>query len=628
MGCTASRPGAIARVEDEKRALLDDYARMRKVQATDTSEQLVALRARMDAELLDAVLVPTEDAHASEYTAPCDRRRAYLTGFTGSAGTAIVLRDSAHLFTDGRYHIQAAQQLDGHWTLHKVGAPGVEDWPAWLVQVMPKHTRVGVDPALLSFVAARSLSSALAKAYVRLHYTKENLVDAIWTSRPAPVLAPVYEHPLVYAGVAAHDKIALVRNWLAPKRGYVLSALDEIAWLLNLRGASVPCNPVFPAYVVVTHHETALFVDERLVRDVAPYLAAIPVQVYPYEGVWTKLAALSAEGVHLHFHEKASAALVDAAGPAHAELLPAANVVALAKARKNSTEQDGLRNAYMRDGAAWVRWAAWLEEAMARNARIDERAAAERFAAIRAEDPLYAMDAYNAISASGPNAALPHYETPLCDARVIDKETPYLNDSGPQYHDGTIDTTRTMHFGTPTFEQKRAYTRVLQGHLALASARFPAGTTGAQLDMLARQPLYQDGYNYLHGTGHGIGAFLNVHEGPYGFSASSGGSATPVPLEAGMAVSDEPGFYEEGAFGIRIESVLLVRPLGTHRDFGGAWLGFELLTRVPISTKLVVWNMLSPTEKAWLTTHNELVKRDILPLIQHDPRAVRWLQRQ
>lgn len=632
MGCIASRPSATARELDEKRALLGAWASASARAVTDTSERLAALRKLMKEEDLDAYIVPTEDAHGSEYTAACDRRREYITGFTGSAGTAVVLHGSAHLFTDGRYHIQAGQQLDTNWTLHKVGQAHVADWPEWLTDALGDRTRVGIDATLLAYSAAQPLAASLAKRGIQLRYPKANLVDAVWTDRPAPLLTQVYEHKLEYAGVPAAEKIQQLREWLAAQgknRAYVLSSLDEIAWLLNVRGASIPCNPVFPAYVIVTEKHTTLYADPRLLHKAKAYLEAIPVALAPYDGVWDALAALRAHDMDLYFHERASAALIDAVGPAHATILPPDSVVAMAKACKNETEQQGLRDAYMRDGAAWVRWAAWLDEKMRRNEPVDERQAADAFTAIRAEDPLYAgMQAYDPISAAGPNAALPHYETPEENAPMLDKDAPYLNDSGAQYHDGTIDTTRTVHFGTPTAEQRRAYTRVLQGHLALASARFPAGTTGAQLDILARQPLFQDGYNFLHGTGHGIGSFLNVHEGPYGFSSSSGGSKTPVALAEGMAISDEPGYYEEGSFGIRIESILLVRQMGTHRGFGGEWLGFELITRVPISTKLVDFAMLSPYEKRWLQTHNDLVKRDLFPLVQDDKRAVRWLKAQ
>lgn len=379
---------------------------------------------------------------------------------------------------------------------------------------------------------------------------------------------------------------------------------------------------------------TVLFVDDRLApKDNAGrrHLERTGVSLRPYEDVFGWLSQLSLqEGARIYTPENASFALVNAAGADRTTILGPNNPVALAKARKNATELEGLRHAYLRDGAAWARWAAWLEERMLKGDKISERAAAAELERIRAQDPLYAgMQAYDAISATGPNAALPHYETPEKHAPLIDRATPYLNDSGPQYHDGTIDTTRTVHFGRPTHEQMRAYTRVLQGHIALATARFPSGTTGAQLDMLARQPLFQDGYNYLHGTGHGIGAFLNVHEGPHGLSSSSGGARVPVALEENMVLSDEPGFYEEGQFGIRIESIVAVTRVETHRGFGGGtWLGFEYLTRVPIDRRMVDEPLLSPAERRWLQEHNDMVCRDVLPLVRDDRRAVRWLRRQ
>jgi len=383
---------------------------------------------------------------------------------------------------------------------------------------------------------------------------------------------------------------------------------------------------VFPAYVIVTADDVAMFVDERLLtHSVRLYLAAMGVSLHAYEHIMTWLRDTPLSKILVD--ERASHALVHAAGENRVVVQPAASPVALAKACKNEVEQAGLRHAYLRDGAAWVKWAAWLEEAMRRGATITERQAADELARLRAADPLFAgMQAYDAISAAGPNAALPHYETPTTHSRVLDRETPYLNDSGPQYHDGTIDTTRTMHFGRPSAEQKRAYTRVLQGHIALACARFPAGTTGAQLDMLARQPLYQDGYNYMHGTGHGVGSFLAVHEGPHGLSSSSGGATVPVPLQEGMALSNEPGFYEVGHFGIRIESVVLVRRATTHRDFQGPWLELETLTRVPISTRLVDQRLLSPMEAQWLRAYNRQCRDELLPLVRGDRRAEKWLR--
>lgn len=539
MGCVASRPKVTI---DEKRALLAEYAsNVVHFECVDTTERLNSLREAMKACCLDAYIVGTEDAHASEYTANCDRRLAYISGFTGSTATVVVLMDSAHFFTDGRYHVQAAHQLGDAWTLHKVGERDVPNWREWL-HTLREGSYVGLDARLISYKDAVEIKKSLAAHSITLTFPEINLIDDIWGSeRPLQVLYPVQEYKLQFAGVHASDKIARLRTWLLEKgdAAYVISALDEVAWFLNLRGASIPCNPVFPAYVIVSAQEVALFVNPRLImQHIRTYLAKLGVTVYDYEAVWKWLRDTSVG--HVFVDSKASYALVTAAGERNTTVQSPASPVAMAKARKNVVEILCMTRAYKRDGAAWVKWAAWLESEMNNGAEVSEWDAAQAFERIRAKDPFFAgMQAYDAISASGPNAALPHYETPTENSRIIDRMTPYLNDSGPQYYDGTIDTTRTVHFGTPTDEQKRAYTRVLQGHIALAMAKFPLGTTGAQLDMLARQPLYQDGYNYLHGTGHGIGAFLNVHEGPHGFSSLSGGASEPVALQPGMILSNE-----------------------------------------------------------------------------------------
>lgn len=618
---------------DEKRALLIEYAsKVVHFECVDTSERLVALRAAMRECGVDAYVIGTEDAHASEYTAACDRRLTYVSGFTGSTATVVVLADSAHFFTDGRYHVQASKQLGDAWTLHKVGTANVANWPEWLT-TLPHGTQVGMDAKLVSYTDAKGLKAALAEHNIDLVFPPNNLVDDVWgCERPPPMLEPVYEHKLQFAGTHASDKLARLRKWLAEhsmSSAYVLSFLDEVAWLLNLRGASIPCNPVFPAYAVITQREAALFVDARLIQQrVQTYLAKLGVTVHEYDSIWSWMRGMECDRVYVD--HKASLALVTAAGEHRTTVQSAASPVAIAKARKNMVEILCMSRAYKRDGAAWAKWAAWLEGEMERGAHITERDAADVLEKIRAKDALYAgMQAYDAISATGANAALPHYETPRENAPLLDRNTPYLNDSGPQYFDGTIDTTRTMHFGTPSAEQKRAYTRVLQGHIALATAKFPLGTTGAQLDILAREPLFKDGYNFMHGTGHGIGAFLNVHEGPHGFSSSSGGASQPVALQPGMILSNEPGYYEEGQFGMRIESAMLVRQVQTHRDFGGVpWLEFATLTRVPISAKLVDFDLLRADERAWLQEYNATCYRDLLPLVRGDYRAEKWLRQQ
>ncbi|PWZ03272.1 Creatinase/aminopeptidase [Testicularia cyperi] len=606
-----------------------------------TGPRLEALRRLMDEESVDFYLVPTDDAHGTEYAAPPDQRRVWISGFTGSAGTAIVTRNAAHLFVDGRYHVQAADQLDDNWTLHKVGQAGVKNWNAWLVDQSGEGVKVGIDPALISFALGKALVRALSERQGEVVFPSRNLVDVAWGSdRPAPISAPIYEHELKWAGKSAQDKITDVRRDLEsrPKgSAFFLSALDEVAWLLNLRGASIPCHPVFPAYVWVSEDETVLFIrDDLLARHSAAdrYVREeLHVRVEPYEAVWEFLRRWAAETEHaerrLVSGEKISYAVVNAVAEERVEIVDP-SPIALRKAIKNEAELKGFRDSHIRDGAAWVRWAAWLEEQVkVKGAKITEWEAAVRFQQIRSGQPLYAGESYDAISASGPNAALPHYETPEHGSRVIDRETPYLNDSGAQYHDGTIDCTRTVHFGRPTPEQKRAYTRVLQGHIAISRAHFPAGTSGQQLDPFARQFLWKDGYDFLHGTGHGIGSFLDVHEGPHGFSSMSGGSKMPVPLQENMVITDEPGYYEEGSFGIRTESLIVVKRVHTHRGFGGQpWYGFERITQVPIATNLVDHQLLSYEEARWLKEHNADVRKILLPLVKDDRRATRWLRRQ
>ncbi|SNX82656.1 probable aminopeptidase P, cytoplasmic [Melanopsichium pennsylvanicum] len=650
MGCFAflsrNKNSDVASVKTDSTLVAEpiafDSAKARKqVTKPDlTGPRLAALRKLMQEEDIDFYLVPTDDAHATEYTAPSDQRRVWISGFTGSAGTAIITISSAHLFADGRYHIQAAEQLDNNWTLHKVGVSGVLDWPAWLVQHANEGTKLGMDPTLISYTQGKILVKQLEQKRASAILPSRNLVDVAWgKDRPAPIDFTVYEHDLKYAGKPAQAKIQDVRKDLDGKSdgsAYFVSALDEVAWLLNLRGASIPCRPVFPAYVLIDKQKSVLFIRKELLPergDAEKYVKeTLKMDVQPYSSVWDYLRRWIAQGSDsrkLVSGEKLSYAVANAVGDENLSLIDP-SPVALRKAIKNDVELEGFRQSHIRDGAAWVKWAAWLEEQVKiKHAKIDEWTAAEKLQKYRQQVDLYAGDSYDAISAAGPNAALPHYETPEKASRVIDRETPYLNDSGGQYHDGTIDCTRTVHFGRPSDEHKRAYTRVLQGHIRLSQATFPAGTTGVQLDTIARSALWTDGYDYRHGTGHGIGSFLDVHEGPQGFSTMSGGSKKPIALQENMVLTNEPGFYEEGHFGIRTESLLAVKRVDTHRNFGGvAWHGFERITQVPIATNLVDFSLLGYSEVRWLKEHNAQVRKKLLPLIKDDKRAVRWLRRQ
>jgi len=413
---------------------------------------------------------------------------------------------------------------------------------------------------------------------------------------------------------------APVKPPMAPVAAFV-SSLASIAWVLNIRGNDVPFNPLVISYLFITTKQAILFVDKaKISPEIATYLKSQNVSVREYGDVWSFLRRAEwGDGK----------VLIDPKTPYAVSLMLTSSRYTLApsfiekqKAVKNPVELQGFRNAYARDAAAMVRWYAWLDEQIKGGAQITEWEAAEELTKFREENGDFWGLAYENISASGPNAALPHYSATQEGAAVIDTITPYLNDSGGQYLDGTCDTTRTVHFGFPTNEQMEAYTRVLQGHIAIDQAIFPEGTTGAQLDVLARKALWKDGLNYLHGTGHGIGTFLNVHEGPHGFGIA-------VPLEIGNIITNEPGFYKEGSFGIRIESALVVKRVTTKGKFGGnQWLGFERLTQVPIQTKMIKMELLTKEEKAWVKDHNIACRTRLDPLIAHDKRAVRWIRRE
>lgn len=624
--------------------------------ASDTTDRLEVLRSLMKEEGLDAYLVPSQDAHDLEYAAHEFHRLAFISGFTGDSGTAIITKSKAYLFTDSRYHIQASEQLDGNWTLHKV--PSDTDWDQTLVDLSDKRQMaIGIDPKLITYSTAKPILARLTSSGSTFNFPTRNLVDIVWgTGRPTPSTDPIVIHPLKYAGEAAEKKLERVASWLSDgasgstspfKKGspYFISQLDMIAWLLNLRGGSVPNNPIFYAYLIVapsslsrskSNYSATLFVEQSLLSPEAyRYLVEqLDVDVRGYDSVWDFLISgewellaqgevMRGEKPELVCDEQVSWATVNAVGEENIHL-QGVSPIATWKAQKNDTELQGMRNAYLRDGVAWAKWAAWLEEAVqVKGLDIDEKQAADALVEARSQSEMYAgMEAYEPISATGKNAALPHYETPELDSSIIDRQTPYLMDSGGQYLDGTIDTTRTVHFGKPTPKQKQAFTRVLQGHIAIDTAIFPKGTTGGQLDSLARHPLWKDGLDYGHGTGHGIGAYLQVHEGPQRIAARSN-----VPLLPRMCMSNEPGYYEEGNFGIRIESIVAVKEVKV-KNADQTWLGFERLTRVPIDRRLVNFSLLTKEESAWLREHNHKVKTDLLSFVQHDARAVKWLKRQ
>ncbi|KAG9285862.1 hypothetical protein G9A89_013287 [Geosiphon pyriformis] len=581
----------------------------------DTTGKLARLRELFTKEQynLTAYIIPSEDAHQSEYIAACDGRRGFISGFTGSAGLAIVSKNSAALFTDGRYFLQASLQLDSNWTLMKQGLPCVPTWQEYLVQELPEGSRIGIDPTLISVSEARNLSESLGKVGSSLVATDRNLVDIVWgEERPSRPAHPIIVLPIEYAGRSHTDKIASLREELAKANvyGFVVSALDEIAWLFNLRGSDIECNPVFFAYALVTKEEVALYTDAgRLTNEVKHQLGS-EINFHPYEAIFNDIrglkTTLKAENQKILLSNRASLALAQAADEGNVELNR--SPLLEPKAIKNEVELEGIRQCHLRDAVAVINYFAWLEEQLALGKNLTELDGSNRLEKFRAELKDFVGLSFETISASGPNGAIIHYKPEPETCALIDPSLLYLCDSGGQYRDGTTDITRTIHFGIPTEQEKHAFTRY-------------------NLDVLARAALWKDGLDFRHGTGHGVGHYLNVHEGPHGIGTRI--TFNDTPLQAGMTVTDEPGYYEDGKFGIRIESVLLVCGKKTPHNFGErGYLGFEHVSMVPIQTKLIENSLLNPAERQWVNDFNAECLQKVRPLLKPHSLGLKWLERE
>ncbi|TPX58919.1 hypothetical protein SpCBS45565_g07872 [Spizellomyces sp. 'palustris'] len=597
----------------------------------NTTERVKRLREIMHENGLHAYIVPSEDAHQSEYLADRDARRAFVSGFTGSAGLAVITLEQAALWTDGRYFLQASQQLDANWTLMKSGLPDVPSKEEWLVKVLPKESKVGVDPKLFTVGAARQLAEALTKEGHSLVSIHENLVDKVWgAAQPSMPPHKVVVHPIAYSGKSSEVKIAALREQIEKKKtyGFIVTALDEIAWLFNLRGSDIAYNPVFFAYALVTRDEVLLYVDEnKLTNEVKEHLGST-VKIRPYEAVFQDVKQFGAQkqGEKLWIDSRCSLALQDALGGSQ-YVSESRSPVMTAKAIKNEAELEGFRQSHIRDAAALCEYFAWLEKELVENkAALSEVEAADKLESLRRKQKDFVGLSFDTISSTGPNGAIIHYKPERETCATIQVDQLYLCDSGAQYKDGTTDVTRTVHFGTPTAEEKDAFTRVLKGHIQIDMAVFPRGTTGYLLDVLARVPLWKAGLDFRHGTGHGVGSFLNVHEGPHGIGTRI--AYNDVQLEAGMTVTNEPGYYKDGSFGIRIENVLLIRDVKTPHNFGDrGYLGFEHVTLVPIQTNLVDIGLLTPEERDWLNAYHSRCWDRVHPLLQEGSDGWNWLKR-
>jgi Xaa-Pro aminopeptidase len=588
-----------------------------------TREKLEALRARMAEHGLTAYLVPSTDAHQSEYVPEFWRRRAWLSGFTGSAGECLVLRDQAGLWTDGRYFLQAERELRGSGIrLFRMGNPGVPTLHEFLARTLNRDDVLGADPRTLSVAEAKRLEGALKNPGASLRLLEENLVDAIWTDRPAPPPGPLVAHPVRFAGETVASKLRRLRKEMAVKRAHahVLTSLDAVAWLYNLRGSDVAYMPVFLAYALVTADDAQLFVPMEKVTPAVSRALGKLVRVRPYEEFGAALGELAASGGRVWVDEgTCSRWLIDRLRGC--DLLAEASPVALLKARKNETEIAGMRAAHVRDGVALVRFLSWLERELPKGG-LTEISAADRLEAFRAEGENFRGLSFDTISGYAAHGAIIHYSVTAETDVPLRAEGIYLLDSGGQYADGTTDCTRTVLVGrAATREQKDRFTRVLRGHIALARARFPQGTSGIRLDTLARMALWEAGLDYNHGTGHGVGAYLGVHEGPQYI----GTRAVTPPLEPGNILSNEPGFYVDGSYGLRIENLILVVEDKEFTRPERRWLRFETLTLCPIDTRLVEARLLAAAERKWLDDYHRSVWKTLSPHLDAAEKA--WLRR-
>ncbi|KAG1887630.1 peptidase M24, structural domain-containing protein [Suillus subluteus] len=605
-----------------------------KTRTVDTTERLAKLRELLKKpdNNVKVFIVPSEDQHFSEYPAHSDERRAFISGFNGSAGCAIITLRDAFLFTDGRYFLQASEQLDSNWKLMKQGLPDVPTWQEFLSKHLEQGTRIGIDPTLISAVDAESLQKSLEPRGSELVSLQQNPVDIVWgKDRPPCPHNSVFPLDVKYAGESFQDKLQRLREEITKKNAVasVVTLLDEVAWLFNLRGTDIDFNPVFFAYAVVTPTKAILFMNDAQVQQSIKTFLGSDVEIRPYESFIPSLRQLTAtlgasKDKPMLLGDKTSLAVVEAIGQENAVLIP--SPVAAMKAIKNETEIEGFRKCHIRDGAALIRYFAWLEEQLKEGVELNESQAAAKLEEFRSELDLFRGLSFTTISSTGPNAAVIHYSPDPDDCAIIRKDQIYLCDSGGQYLDGTTDVTRTLHFGTPTNEEKRAFTRVLQGHISIDTAVFPTGTSGYIIDSFARRALWQEGWDYRHGTGHGVGHFLNVHEGPHGIGTRIVYNSTP--LKAGMTVSNEPGYYADGRYGIRTESVVIVREADTPNNFGNGYLCFEHVTMCPIQTKLIDFSVLTAQEKEWLNSYHAETLEKVGPLLRNDLRALQWLERE
>lgn len=586
------------------------------------NQRLSDLREVMQREHLAAFIFPSTDPHQSEYVAEHWKGREWISGFDGSAGTAVVTMNAAALWTDSRYFLAAEEQLKGtEFQLMRLKIEGTPTIAEWIGRECGAGAEVGIDGWCSSVSDVKDMIASLRKQGGITLRTNFDPLKLIWRDRPAIPENPVEIYPLQYAGEATHDKIGRIRQALRETHadGMLMAALDDIAWTLNLRGTDVHCSPVFVSYLLISTTDVTLYINKvKLSPEVVDYLKSEGVGVAPYDEISKGLKDYFEYNILLDPNEVNYALYKSAVR----EIVEEESPVKRMKTVKNEREISGFRSAMLKDGIAMVKFLKWIDEwkehsAMA-GGQQTEISISERLEALRAEQPLYKGLSFDTIAGYQAHGAIVHYEaTPETDI-PLKPEGFLLLDSGAQYLDGTTDITRTIALGPLTEEQKRVYTLVLKGHIQIELCKFPSGASGTQLDILAREALWREGLNYLHGTGHGVGTFLNVHEGPHQLRMEW----KPAPLVAGMTLTDEPGIYLAGKFGVRIENTLLITPY-KETEFG-RFLQFEPLTLCPIDKTPIIADMLLPEELSWLNAYHQHVFVTLSPHLS--PTESDWLR--
>lgn len=581
-------------------------------------QRIDALRALFENEGIDAFIIPSTDPHLSEYVAPHWQSREWISGFTGSAGTIVVTREKAGLWTDSRYFLQAAQQLAGSGIdLYKEMLPETPCIPDFLSETLEAGQTVGIDGKVFSVDEARLLQEKLEKSGITVKSISDP-IEKIWSDRPAIPESPAYIYETKYAGRSCPEKLVDIRKEMKKKgaEALLISTLDEIAWTLNIRGNDVHCNPVVVSYLLIEEQEVHFFIQpQKVTGELSVYLRDIGVAIHNYEDIEYFLGNLMVNNILLN-PIKTNYAIYSAICP-DCSIIEGSSPITLLKAIRNEQEIAGIHSALQRDGVALVKFLKWLEEVVP-TGKETEISIDKKLREFRAAQPLFMDESFDTIAGYKEHGAIVHYEaTPETDVRLQPKGF-LLLDSGAQYLDGTTDITRTIALGELTEEEKTDYTLILKGHINLAMAVFPVGTRGTQLDVLARMPIWKHHMNFLHGTGHGVGHFLSVHEGPQSIRMNE----NPISLQSGMVTSIEPGVYKAGSHGVRTENLVLTVPAG--EGMFGNYLKFETITLCPICKKGIIKEMLSEEEINWLNDYHQHVYEKLSPDLNKEEQE--WLK--